>query len=126
MTPSTRAALGDDQWRAALFGDGIDRGAHIGGKLAALGSDMGGDGVAGALANRARRPAVDGRKVDAAHARLRREGHEGRRRLGKVAPTQPKALFRQHDNRAAFRRFVGQRRQLRGVGQGRRFDAGAG
>jgi hypothetical protein len=36
--------------------------------------------------------------------------------LRQLAAAQPIALFREHDDRASFGRLVGQRRQLRGVG----------
>ena len=41
-----------------------------------------------------------------------------------VATAQLELLLREHDDRAPFRRFVGQRRQLRGVGQFLLVDAG--
>ncbi|MNN06878.1 hypothetical protein D3C81_1196860 [compost metagenome] len=46
--------------------------------------------------------------VDAAHARLGREGHEGSVQRLQVTFAQVKALFGQYDNAAAFRRFIRQ------------------
>ena len=71
------------------------------------------------LADRIRRalaqlPAFE---VDAAHARLRRELVEHVRRGGEVAAAQLELLLRQHDDRAALRRFVGERRELRRIGE---------
>ena len=40
-----------------------------------------------------------------------------------VASAQPVLLLREHDDRATFGRLVGQRRQLRGVGERRLADA---
>ena len=56
-------------------------------------------------------------EVHAAHARLRGERHELGVRLGDLAAAQVELLLGQHDDGAAFGRFVGERGELRGVGQ---------
>ncbi len=56
-------------------------------------------------------------QIDAAHARLRGERHERRGQRLHVALAQIETVFREHDDAAAFRRFVGERGELRGVGQ---------
>ena len=56
-------------------------------------------------------------EVDAAHARLRAEGDELRAERLHVAPADAVLLLGEHDDRAAFGRLVGQRGQLRRVGQ---------
>ena len=55
--------------------------------------------------------------VDAAHAGLRGEGNEGRGKLRHVAAADAVFLLGQHDDRAAFRGFVGQRGELRRIRQ---------
>ena len=67
------------------------------------------DRVGGALADRA--PV----EVDAAHPRLGRERDE--RAFGDVPLAQPVALLREDDDRAPFRRLVGEARELRRVGE---------
>jgi hypothetical protein len=78
------------------------------------------DGVGRALADLA---AID---IDAAHARLRGEGHEHRAERRDVALAQVEALLGQHHDAAALGRLVGQRGELRGVGQLALGHAGAG
>ena len=53
----------------------------------------------------------------AAHARLRRERHEVRVALGDFALAQAELLLGEHDDAAAFGRLVGERGELRGVGE---------
>ena len=67
------------------------------------------DGVGRALADHA---AVE---VDAAHPRRRRERDE--LVLAELALAQVEALLREHDDRAALRRLVGERGELRDLGQ---------
>ena len=69
------------------------------------------DGFGGALAKLA---AVE---IHAAHARVGGERNEVRFVLRDFAAAQAVLLFGQHHDGAAFRRFVGQARKLRGVGQ---------
>ncbi len=65
-------------------------------------------------------PAVD---VHAAHAGLRLERDEhGMRHLRHGAASEP-VLFGKDHNASAFRRFIGQRCQLRGIGQFLEFDS---
>ena len=56
-------------------------------------------------------------EIHAGHTRLRREGNKGRLVRRKLAPAQAVTLFRQRDDGTTFRRFIRQRRQLRGCGQ---------
>ncbi len=56
--------------------------------------------------------------VDAAHARLRGERDElGVGQFMNFAAADAILLLGEHDDAAAFGRFIGQRRELRGVGQ---------
>ena len=48
-------------------------------------------------------------QIDTAHARLRGEGDEGRFQFVHLARAQSEFFLCQHDNAAAFRRFVGER-----------------
>ena len=79
------------------------------GIAAALLLDPAADRVGGALADAA---AVD---LDAAHARLRGERDE----LGalQLAAAEPVPLLREHDDRAALGRLVGEARELGRVGE---------
>jgi hypothetical protein len=56
-------------------------------------------------------------KIHAAHARLRGERNETARRQFVDLPRADAKFFRQHDDAAAFGRFVGERRELRGIGE---------
>ena len=62
--------------------------------------------------------------VDAAHLRVGGERDELRVVRGDVAAAQAVLLLGEHDDRAAFRRFVGQARELRGIGHLAFGDAG--
>ena len=66
---------------------------------------------------RMRRLRAVGVKIDAAHARLRGEWHKCRLQLVHFARAQSEFLLGQHDDAAAFRRFIGERAQLRGIGK---------
>ena len=55
--------------------------------------------------------------IDAAHAGLRGERNEGGGELRHVAAADAVFLLGEHDDRAAFRRLVGQRGELRRIGQ---------
>ena len=70
-----------------------------------------GDGVHRALAD------AGAGQVDAAHAGLRGEGNELGVNAAQVAAAQVVLLLGQHDDRAALGGLVGERRELRGVGQ---------
>ena len=74
-------------------------------------SHVGFDGVGGPFANL---PALE---VDAADPGLGREGNERGMEFVDVAAAQAVLRFRQHDDAATFRRFVGQRSKLCGIGQ---------
>ena len=76
-----------------------------------------------AFANADRRPRSVRVKIDAAHARLRRERHERRLQLVHFARAQSEFFFRQHDDAAAFRRFIGERAELRRARQITFFNA---
>ena len=91
------------------------------GNAAALLADESLDALRGAFANL---PAV---QVDAAQPRLSRERNERRAQVVHVSPAQAVLLLGQHDDAAAFGRFVGQRSKLGRIGQvrtGRRRGAG--
>ena len=60
---------------------------------------------------------MDGGKIHAAHTGLGGKGHELRLRRGQVAAAQAELFLGQDRNAAAFRRFVGERGQLRGIRQ---------
>src|ERR1035437_253632 len=61
--------------------------------------------------------AVNRCEIHAAHARLRSERDELRVGRRDFASAQTKFFLRQHHDTAAFGRFVGERRELRGVGE---------
>ena len=109
MTPSGPVVAGDGERGAALAGDLRQRRLEFGRHLAPLLPDPGDHGVAGALAHGV---AVE---VDAAHARLRGELDERGLFRVDVAAAQAE-LLGEHDDGAALRRLVGERRQLRRVG----------
>ena len=88
---------------------------ELGGRAAALLVDEPLDGVGGALADQR---AVH---VDAAHARRRAERDE--LVLAELALAQAEPLLRQHDDRAALGRLVGERRELRDLGELALLDA---
>ena len=57
-------------------------------------------------------------EIHAAHARLRGERERtARAAFGDFASAQSKLFLREHDDAAAFGRFVGERGELRGVGE---------
>ena len=65
-------------------------------------------------------------KIDSRHAGQRTEGYEFGVERSDVTSPQAVFFFGQHNNRTAFGSFIGQRRQLRGVGQRGFVDAGRG
>ena len=105
-------AFGDDQRRAALAGNPFGFAASLlSGSRPPSWRDVGLDRIGRALADPA---AVE---VDAAHPRLGREGNERGVQLVHVAAAEAVLLLGQDDDAAAFGRFVGQRRELRRIGQ---------
>ena len=108
---------GDRQRGAALAADPVEHGLQLGRRAAAFGLDEADDRVAGALAQLA---AVE---VDAAHPRLRGERHELGVQLGHVVLADP-VLLGEHDDRAALGRLVGERGELRDLGELGLGDAG--
>ena len=82
-------------------------------KYSARRFDKPADRVGRAFANAHFRFRAVGVKIDTAHARLRCERHKRRLQFVHLSRAQSEFLFRQHDNRASFRRFIGQRAQLR-------------
>ena len=97
--------------------DPVELGLERRRRLAALVGDPADDRVARALAQAG---AVE---VDAAHARLRGERHELRVRRQELVLADA-VLLGEHDDRAALRRLVGQRRVLRRLGEIGLLDAG--
>ena len=55
--------------------------------------------------------------VHAAHARVRGERHERGAERAQIALAQLEALLGEHHDAAAFRRLIGQRGELRGIGE---------
>ncbi len=103
---------GDQQRRAAGLGDPVGEEVRVGRDLAALLLDPGDDRTGSALAGLA---AVD---VHARHAGLGGEGDPlGLGELALVALAQPVLFLREDHDGAALGGLVGQRRQLRGIGQ---------
>jgi hypothetical protein len=98
--------------------DDLDEPAHFGRHLAALRTRPTRTPPQPRLADR-----TPG-EIDAAHARVRRERHEGRPELVHVALAQAVLLLREDDDAAAFGSLVRQRRELHGVGQLLGPDAG--
>ena len=105
------AAFGDDERRAPLLGDVVYRALHGRMHGTAFGADVGPDGVGGAFAKLA------AAEVDAAHARLRGEGHENRSELAQAPLADVELLFGEDDDAAALWRFVGEGGQLRCIGE---------
>ena len=84
----------------------------------AAGADRG-RGTVEEVQDRVDRALADPRRadLDAAHAGLRGERDEVGLQLGELAAADAVFLLGQHDDRAAFRRLVGERSKLRRVGQ---------
>ena len=118
-----RRILGHHQRCGPALGDGIYLSVNVGRVAPAESHDVGLHRVGRALADGAGRRAVPGREVYAAHARLGGEGYKFGVGRGQLPPAQPVALLGQHDDGAPFRRLVGQRRELRRVGQLRLVNA---
>ena len=103
--------VGDDQRRGARLGHRIADSLHFRRHRSARRRDVFHDRVAGSLANH---PAVE---VDATHPSLRSEGDELRAERLHVAAADAVPFLGQHDDRPAFRGFVGEARQLGGIGE---------
>ena len=85
--------------------------------MAAVSLNVAANGIHGTFTDH---PLVD---VNPAHPGLGGKGHEGGVQRLQIALAQIKALLCQHHDAAAFRRFVGQRRELGGIGKGFLFHA---
>jgi hypothetical protein len=110
-------ALGDDERRPAFARDAIDLLPHFDRQRPTLLGKVTLDRIGRPFADP---PAVE---IDARHAGLRREGNERRFVRRELASANPVLLLREHDDGAAFGRFVGERGELGGVGKGRVADA---
>ena len=109
---SRATASGVEPWRATRSSSA----SSSGGAWPPSSCDPAQDRVAGALAQPR---AVE---VDAAHPRLRGEGDEGASSAAELVLAQA-VLLGQHDDRAALGRLVGQRRELRRLGEVRLLHA---
>ena len=131
--------LGDGERRAALSGDPLGDDGHLAHRvgdrrraqrrLRAAGSaapKRAGAAAFGERNDRVDRPLADrdAADIDAAHPRLRRERNESGIERRHLAPAQPVFLLGQHHDRAAFRGLVGERGELRRVGELGLVDAG--
>ena len=111
MTPSTRRVFGHHQRSTAALRDPFDDLVEFGGTSPPLSRTNLTDLIGRALADPA---PVD---VNAAHAGLRGERDELGVLFGQFAAADVELALGQDHDRAAFRGFVGERSQLRGVGQ---------
>src|SRR5262249_51595391 len=103
--------------RAALARNAIDLLPEVDGNRNVLLRQISLDGVRGAFADAA--PV----QIDPRHARLGREGDECGFVRGQFTSSNAVLLLCEHDDRTAFRGFVGQRGKLRGVSEERIADA---
>ena len=103
----------DDERRASPVRNFVHCFRHRLWKYPARRFDKPADRVGRAFANARFRSRAVGVKIDTAHPRLRCERHEGGLQFVHITCTQSEFFFRQHDDRASFRRFIGQRTQLR-------------
>ncbi len=108
--------LGHDERGAAGARDLVHLVRNRRGIGAALGKNPGLDTLGRAFPDA---PAV---QVHAAHAGLRGERHKSRVRCGDLPSPQLEFLLGQRDDAAALGRFVGERGQLRGIGQRSEFN----
>ena len=103
--------LGDDERRAALLARRAGRpSSSSAGELPPCSRDEALDGVGGALADRACR---SGRRRSSASWRVNGTNCV----LAELALAEAEPLLREHDDRAALRRLVGERGELRHLGQ---------
>ncbi len=112
--------LGDDERCAARRGDALDRGADFLRHGGIILFEIKCDGVGSAFADL---PAI---QVDSGHSGLGGEGDEFCLMRGEVAAAQLVSFLGQDDDGAAFWSFVGQRRELCGVGHIGFGDSGCG
>ena len=103
--------FGHHQRRRPLTGHAFDQAVHFRREVAVVGLNVATDGVNRAFTDHAIL------NVNAAHAGLRREGHESGVQALNVALAQVKALLGEDHDTAAFRRFISQRGKLRRVSQ---------
>ena len=111
MTPERGGVFGHHQRRAAGAGDLFNLLADLLRQRRSLLFEKAGNGIHRALAN------ARAGQVDAAHAGLRGEGNKLGVNAAQVAAAQVVLFLGQHDDRAALGSFVGERGELRGVGQ---------
>ena len=111
------AVLGHDQRGAAGLGDALDDLVALLGEHAAGRLHVGAHGIGGALAD------LIALVVHARHARRRGERDELHALVLERAAAQAELLLGEHDDGTALGRLVGQRGELRGVGQLRGIDA---
>ncbi len=105
------AVFGDDEWCAAGAGDGFHGAPNFLRQFSAVFDEVAGDRVDGAFADAATVNFYTG------HAGGCGEGDELGVELCELTPTEVELLLREHDDAAAFRGFVGEGRELRGVRQ---------
>ena len=117
ITPSVCASARDDQRRAAAVRDLFDALRDRLRKNAAARFDVTLHRLRRAFADADGRLMFDRVQIDAAHPRLRGERDKGRLQLVHLARAQTEFLFRQHNDDAAFRRFIRERGKLRRVGE---------
>ena len=104
-------ALGNHQRRAAGIGDAMGDALDLRAHRAAQFLNVADDRIDRALADLA---SVE---IAAAHSGFSAEGNKMRADLCHVAPAQSVFFLGEHDNRSAFRGFVGEARKLRRVRQ---------
>src|ERR1019366_5529476 len=120
------ATLGDDERCAAGTGNGVHRVGNNFWEHAAFAVNESFHRLRRAFADAARELAVNGGQIHATHAGLRGERHKLRVRRSDFTSAQTKFFLRQHHDAAAFGRFVGERRELCGVGRRSMVTSGAG
>src|SRR5712671_4759725 len=111
-------AVGNYQRSAAAARDALDDRLQILGRQAAIFRDKLYDLIGRAFANSM---AAD---IDAAHSGHRGERNEGCTVVTELAAAQAELALGEHDDRSSFGSLVSERRELRGLGEFARFDAG--
>ena len=117
MTPSATLPSATTSGVPPFARDLFDHGAELGPRRPAVGGEVAFDRFGRAL------PDATAVEIDAGHPRLGSKGHQGMRMFAQVPAAQPEALLREHDDRPPFRRLVGERRELRRIGELRVADA---